>query len=57
MEKYGVHTDPKTKTASTEDTCPDCGGKTENHGAVIKCAGACGTKPFEQETDGEEKEG
>lgn len=53
MEKYGVKTDQKTKTASTEKGCPRCGAPVEEHGEVHKCTGDCGTEPFEQ-ADGEE---
>ena len=47
MEKYGVNTNDKTKTASSVHLCPSCGKKIEKHGEVLKCT-KCGTKPFEK---------
>lgn len=57
MEKYGVDTSSKDKTAGEGGTCPVCGGTVTTHGAVLLCANGCGSEPFEEAKDGEEKEG
>lgn len=48
MDKYGVVTEEGdlTKQGSTDERCPNCGGKIEVHGKVKMCP-RCGTKPFE----------
>jgi len=52
MEKYNVALDPeKTKTGSSDELCPKCGGPIE-YGAMIQkthpyCP-KCGTEPFEK---------
>ncbi len=52
MEKYGVEEDQdKTKTASADVVCPDCGRELEDAhttGGLLICI-HCGTKPFEKE--------
>ena len=53
MEKRGVVTDDeKTKTASTEMTCPQCGASIEDNDY---CA-VCGTLPFEKRRENAEKD-
>jgi len=53
MEKYGVVLDDeKTKTASTEEKCPKCGGKIFYGKMVAREAPwceKCGTEPFEKQ--------
>lgn len=47
MEKRGVQLDDeKTKTASTEQTCNQCGAITDKDDPAY-CP-ACGTRPFER---------
>lgn len=48
MEKLGVVTDAsKTKTASVDKRCPDCGAKLIQDAANVDICPVCGTEPFE----------
>jgi uncharacterized protein (DUF983 family) len=48
MGKYGVVLDDeKTKTAGTDDKCPQCGGRIFREDGFPKCE-KCGTAPFEK---------
>jgi predicted RNA-binding Zn-ribbon protein involved in translation (DUF1610 family) len=54
MEKFGVVIDDeKSKTASTEEKCPKCGGPIR-YGAMkskqFPWCESCGTEPFEKQT-------
>lgn len=47
MEKYGVqYDDEKSKTASTEGRCPECGMPLDPK--TPRYCKDCGTKPFER---------
>ena len=50
MEKYAVvMDDEKTKTASQDQKCPECGGRViERKDLNVKVCEFCGTKPFEK---------
>lgn len=58
MEKFGVdeNVNQQGLEKAAAEGCPKCGSKVEKHGSVIVCPN-CGTEPFEQGNDGNQKEG
>ena len=51
MEKLNVVLDDqKTKTASTSEKCPSCGGRVHREDGYLKCE-KCGTAPWEKQKD------
>jgi rubrerythrin len=56
MDKYGYkpNEDDTVKTAAEKGKCPACGTPTEGNPPVCP---KCGSKPFGERPDAEEKEG
>ena len=56
MEKYAVVQEPeKTKTASKDKTCPQCGLELEENSQFLLFCKKCGTEPWERADNGQSK--